>query len=264
MPLWQTHTADAFRYSPHRASISTGKTDCFAFRAEQHYIAVIINNRGTDEIVIFNQVHSTQTHAARSRVLLQRGLLHRAVGGGHNHKLISAVFFNWQDRADALTFIERQQVNHWTPARIAAGNRNLINFEPINLTQIGKAQNCRVSASHQQMLNKIFVFHRGGRLTHAAATLSLIITQRLSLGIAAVGDGDNTIFFSNQIFYGEVVQGFNNFTATLVTKLFNNGFELFTNHIHQSHQVAENILVVGDFFKLDGELVNNLAVLHAR
>ena len=112
------------------------------------------------------------------------------------------------------------------------------------------------------MFNKIFVFNRCCRLAHTAAALSLIIAQRLSFGIAAVGDGDNTIFFGNQVFDGQVVERFNNFRATLITKLFDNCFEFFTNNCHQAGQITENILVFGDLFQLDGKFSNDFVVFH--
>ena len=82
------------------------------------------------------------------------------------------------------------------------------------------------------MFNKIFVFNGSCRLAHTTAALRLVITQGLSLGIATVGDGYHSIFFGDQIFYSEVVHGFNNFSATLIAKLFNNRFQLFADNRH--------------------------------
>ena len=119
-----------------------------------------------------------------------------------------------------------------------------------------------MSAGHQQVLNKVFIFNCSCRLAHTAATLSLIIAQGLGLGIAAIGDGNNTVFFSNQVFNSEVMQRFNNLCATLITKLFNHCFELFTNNRHQASQVTKNILVLSNLFQLNGKFSNNFIVFH--
>ena len=119
-----------------------------------------------------------------------------------------------------------------------------------------------MSAGHQQVFNKVFIFNCRCRLAHTTATLSLIIAQRLGLGIAAIGNGDNTVFFGNQVFNSEVVERFNDLSATLIAKLFNHCFELFTNNRHQTSQVTENILILGNLFKLDGKFSNNFIVFH--
>ena len=71
MAFWQTHSAHTFRHSTHRASIGAGKAHGLAFRAQQHHIAVVINNCGADQMIAFNQIHCTQTNTAWARVLLQ-------------------------------------------------------------------------------------------------------------------------------------------------------------------------------------------------
>ena len=70
MALWQTHTAHTFRHSTHRAGIGAGKAHGLAFRAQQHHIAVVINNGGADQMIAFNQVNGAQTHTAGTRILL--------------------------------------------------------------------------------------------------------------------------------------------------------------------------------------------------
>ena len=71
MTLWQSHTAHTFRYTTHRAGIGAGKAYGLTFRTEQHDIAVVINNRGTDQVIAFNQIYCTQTNTPWARVLLQ-------------------------------------------------------------------------------------------------------------------------------------------------------------------------------------------------
>ena len=90
----------------------------------------------------------------------------------------------------------------------------------------------------------------------------MVIAQWLSFGIAAIGDGNNSVFFSNQVFNREVMERFNDLGATLIAKLFDHGFQLFTNNRHQASQIAEDILVLGNLFQLNGKLGNNFIVFH--
>ena len=119
-----------------------------------------------------------------------------------------------------------------------------------------------MSAGDQKVFNKIFIFNRCCRLAHTAATLRLIIAQWLSFGIAAVRNGNNTVFFGNQVFNSKVMQRFNDLCATLITKLFDHGFEFFTNNGHQASQVTKNILVFSNLFQLDGKFSNDFVVFH--
>ena len=76
-----------------------------------------------------------------------------------------------------------------------------------------------MGTGNQQMLDKVLVLHRCGRLTRAAAALRLIVGQGLGLGIAAVGNGHHAIFLGNQVFHRQVVLGRGNFSTALIAIL---------------------------------------------
>ena len=99
---------------------------------------------------------------------------------------------------------------------------------------------------YQQMLDEILVLHRGGSLAHAATTLCRIVCQRLGFCIAALGDGDHTIFFGNQVFRGEILLRTHNLGASLVAVFVQQRFHLFPDHGDESGAVLEDIDIVCD------------------
>ena len=71
MLFWQTHSANTFRDTTHGASVGAGKAHGLALGAEQHNVAIVINNCCAHQVITFNQIHCAQTYTAWSRVLLQ-------------------------------------------------------------------------------------------------------------------------------------------------------------------------------------------------
>ena len=89
--------------------------------------------------------------------------------------MVGLIAFYGQDRRDAFTFIQGQQIHHWPASRSAARQGNMKDLQPIHFAEIRKAQDGRVSAGNQQMLNEILVLDRRGTFTRTPSALGLII-----------------------------------------------------------------------------------------
>ena len=72
-------------------------------------------------------------------------------------------------------------------------------FEPIHLAQIGKAQDRGMGTRNQQVLDKILVFDSRRASARSAASLGLIVRERLRLGVSTMRNGDHAILLGNQV-----------------------------------------------------------------
>ena len=86
----------------------------------------------------------------------------------------------------------------------------------------------------------------------------MISGKRLGFGIAAVGDGDDALFFGDQISKSQIQPRFENLGTTRVAEVALNAFELLADYLHQAHRVGqdadqladlgENLLVLAEQF----------------
>src|SRR3546814_14009744 len=67
------------------------------------------------------------------------------------------IFRQRQHRLDDFTIGQRQQVNHWPPARGRTAFRQAPHFHAVNLAVIGEEQNGRVRAGDEQIDRKSVV-----------------------------------------------------------------------------------------------------------
>ena len=135
---------------------------------------------------------------ARPREQRQRGFLDRAEAGRHEDELAFLEFLDRQHRADALAFLQRQQIHDGLAARAAARLRQLIHLQPVQLAVIGKTQQRVVGVRDEQLVDEILVLDAGRRLAAPAAALRLIVGNRLRLGVAAVRQRHHHILGRNQ------------------------------------------------------------------
>ena len=77
-----------------------------------------------------------------------------------------------------------------------------------------------MSAGDEQMLDEILILDRGRTAAGPATALGLIIRQRLGLCVTAVRDGDNAIFFSNQVLNRQIVRRIRNLRFAIVPEFF--------------------------------------------
>ena len=263
MPFAQANTAHAAGGATHGPHVGLLEARGLALAAEQHDVAAAVGNGGAYQHIALIQFQGAQAHAALTGKIGQRGLLHGAVGSGHENVVALGVLVHRQDGRHPLALLQRQQVDHRPPARIAARQRYLVDLEPVHLAHIGKTQNSGVGAGNQQVLDKVLVFYRGGRTAHPAPALGLVIGQGLGLGIAAVGDGDHPVFLGDQVFHCQVVLGRGYLGAALVAELRDDLFQFLANDQLESIRVRQDLEIIGNFPQLLLVLVEQLLVLQA-
>ena len=179
----------------------------------------------------------------------QRGLLHRPETRRHEDELAFLELLDRQHGADALAFLERQQIHDGLAARSAAGLRQLIDLEPIELAAVGEAQQRVVSVGHEQLVDEILILDAGGGLAAAAAALRLIVGDRLRLGITAMRQRHHDILGRNQIFSGEIFVIDQDFRAALVAECVADEFQFLADHLEQPLRPREDVRQIADLFQ---------------
>ena len=163
--------------------------------------------------------------------------------------LLQRFQINLQHRGNPLALFQRQQIHQRTAARGARSLRNFVGFQPVNLTAAGEQQQRGMTVGNQQVLNVVFIFHTGRRLTATTTALSLVIGQRLALGIATVGNGHHALFFGNQISDGQIHARRNDLGTTLVAEGFLDLLQLFNDDFHQTFMAVENAQQLTNLFQ---------------
>ena len=107
-----------------------------------------------------------------------------------------------------------------------------------------------MSAGNQQVFNEILVFHCGCASTSTTSTLRLVVGQGLCFCVTLVRDCDDTIFFGNQVFNGQIVSGIGDFSEAIIPKVLYKLLELLSNDRSQSIGVTQNLQKVCNFSNL--------------
>ena len=155
--------------------------------------------------------------------------------------MVSSVFPDRQYGVNSLVFLQRQQVNNWFTTCTAAGPRHLVDLQPVNLAATREAQQRVMGISYKQLLDKVFVFNLGRRAAAAATLLRLVGIKPLSFRITGVRQGNNHIFFRNQIFHSEIRMVFDNLGPTLVTVVLTDFEQFFADHSNELVWVFQNL-----------------------
>ena len=176
--------------------------------------------------------------------------------------MVAGVFRNRQHRCDALFAVEWQQIDHWPTLGATTALGNLEYPQPIHFAEVRKTQQRVVRVGDHQMLNKVFIFYRGSRLAAATPSLGLVGVQRLGFCITLVGYGHHQLFFSDQVFVGQILLTGYDFGASLVAIGVANIFQFATNHADQALVRTQNIQQVGNLVEHALVVLHELALLH--
>ena len=229
------HAARRASHGPHGRCLEARR---LAGTRHQQHVVFRLHDGHADQRVARFQRQGDQAGVARARELRERGLLDRAVGGGHEDaradfgcgwrglfrvlfvlvvRLRFGVFFLGfnslfdvgalglrQDGRDAFAVGQRQHVHQRAALGGGGALRNVEDAQPVHLAGVGEAQQRVMAVGDQQVFDEVLVAQAGGGAPGAAPPLRLVDAERLPLGVAAMGDGDHGIFLGDEVFVREV------------------------------------------------------------
>ena len=115
----------------------------------------------------------------------------------------------------------------------------------------------------QQVLDKILILDGGGRTAAPAATLGLVVFQRLGLGITVMGNRHHPLFRGDQVFGGQVQLRRDNLGTARIIVFTVDRFQFVADNRHQAVGIGQDVQVLGDLFKLFLVLDQQLVILQA-
>ena len=156
--------------------------------------------------------------------------------------LPSVCFGTGDEGGQRLLVVEIEQVRDRAALGGAPAFGQLIGLELIDLAGAGEKQQPVVSRDRDQLLDEIFL--AGGRadLAAAAAPLRAIERKRSALDIAAVRDGDQHVFFDDQIFDREIAFGLDYLGAARIAEFLLQLRDVRGDELHQLLLVGEDLL----------------------
>ena len=114
------------------------------------------------------------------------------------------------------------------------------------------------------MLDKVLVLYGGGTAACPAASLGLVVGQRLRFGITTMRNGHNTIFFSNQILDRQVMCRVRDLGLPFIPEFLYQFLQLLPNDVLQAIRVTEYVEIIRNLCNFVRVLLKELFVLQPR
>ena len=210
LAVFEHHAAHAACLAAQGANIVFVETYGLATVGKQHHVVLAIGERSADQVVAVIQVDGNDAALARVAEFVQRGLLHGAHAGGHEHVAVGRegahVASERQHHVDFFTVLQREHVDDGAATRSARAGGHFPHLEPIQAAPVGEAQDVVVRVRDEELVDPV-VFLRGcGLLAAPAALLRAVFAQGLALDVAGVAERDHHVGGGDQVFGGEVLR----------------------------------------------------------
>ncbi len=179
------------------------EADGLAEAADHHDVVVAGGVAHRQQLVAVADVDGDDAVAlARRVVAAEQGLLHHAVRGGEDEVLAVAdvEVARVDDGADLLVLAQRQQVDDVLALGVAAGQRQLVHLEAVDLADAREEQQVVVRAGDEEVLDLVFFLEIHAGHADAAALLLAVGGDRDALHVAGLGDGDGHLLFGDEVF----------------------------------------------------------------
>src|ERR1022692_3095225 len=141
----------------HRAHFVLDESNRLSACRKQQNIATAVGDRGTDQLVALVERDRYDAIGARAGKQRKRGLLDGPETRRHEDVLAFLEFLDREHRADALAFLQRQQIDDRLAARTAARLRQLVDLHPIEFSVVRETQQRVVRIGDEQLVDEILV-----------------------------------------------------------------------------------------------------------
>ena len=267
LAVFKHHAAHTPGVAAHGTNIILVKTHGLAPVTEQHHIVFAVSQRGTDKKVAVIQVNGNDAAFAGVVEFVQRRLLDRAHGRGHEDIVIrrkaALVARQGKNHRDFLTLLQGEHVDDGSATGTPRARRHFPHLEPVKSAPVGKAQDVVVRVGNKELVNPVVFLGGGSLFAAAAAFLRPVFRQRLAFDVASVRERDHHVGGCNQVFRAEIKGTVFNLAAPraelgLAKFLLDDG-ELFGNDDRdplRARQDVEQVINFGhDFLVFRNDLV---------
>ena len=136
-----------------------------------------------------------------------------------------------------------------------------MDLDPIDSPQRGEHQQIGVGRTHKQVFDKILIPRDRRHNTASPAALRAIQRGCRPLDIAGVGNGDDHVFFGNQVFDRQVGAGGQNLGAAGVAETHLEVLQLLADERVYFTRVGQNVFQLLDQANRFGVLVDDFSLL---
>src|SRR6185437_378407 len=261
LSLAESHPAYPGCIAAHRAHLLLVEADRLAATRAEDDLPLSVGERDADEPVIVVQIDCDDAACARPRERGERRLLHRALFGGHEDEVLLIEALHRQNRVDLLAFLERQEIHHRPPARAAAGERELVDLQPVDLPAVGEAKHRVVSVRDEELLDEILVLDRGRRAAPPSPPLRLVLRDGLRFRIARVRERDHHVLRLDEVLGGEREMSEADLGAARIAERLAHVDELRAHDLRQPFGPRENVAKIANGLEERLVLLDDLLLL---
>ena len=161
-----------------------------------------------DQEVAVIQVDRDDAGLAGIGEVLQRGFLHGAQAGRHEHVVVfregAVLARQRQYHGDLLVVLQREHVHDRLAARIARALRHFPYLQPVHAAAVGEAQDVVVRVRDEQLVDPVLFLGHHRLLAAPAAFLRTVLGDRRRLHVTGVRQGHDHVLRGDQVFGSEV------------------------------------------------------------
>ena len=176
------------------------------------------------------------------------GFLDRARARRHEDEVFFVESLHRQHGGDLFAFDEREKIDDGPAARGARAFGHFVDPQPIAAAPAGEAQHCVMGVGDEELVDEVFVLHRGGLFAAPAAPLGAVIGEWLALEVAGVRERHHHVFGRDQVFEVDFGGVEHDFGAARVVELVFHRVEFVDDDRGDARRTGEDVEQVGDDF----------------
>ena len=159
------------------------------------------------------------------------------------------MFFTFTQRKHGGHFFalaKLQEVDHGSATPAAVAFRNFKGFELEEAPTVGEEVHGMVGGGDEDVFDKVVVLHLGGIHATPTAFLVAVAVHRHALDVAGMADGDDHVFFGDEVFHVDVVLAKRDFGAAFVTKFGSDFVHFVADDFHHLVFIGKDGFVFGN------------------
>src|SRR5712692_7328424 len=237
------------------------ETDAHAVVRGEHDVVPAVGHLHVDQLVALFDVDGANADGARVAELRQPRLLHHALFGGEQEKLVLRELAHGYKGREALVGLHGDAGDDRLAARGPRRLRDLMHLQPVTLTLLGEEHHVVVGRRDEQVLNPVVFLRMGGDHAPAATPLASVGRHRQSLDVARMGHGDHHVLFRDQVFDRELALVRDDLGAPLVAEAVRQLRQLLFQDLQAPRLRPQDLLALLDELSDFPELVLELGDL---
>ena len=235
-----------------KAYVLLGEGDALAVLGHDDHLVGAGSLLDTDELVVFLEIHGDEAGLSVGIKVGKRGLLDDAVLGHADKELVLRKLLDRNNGGDALSLHEIEEVDSRRPLGGPGCLRNLVSFDLMRFSCIGKEHQVIMRRGHDQVLDEIVLAGGDAGDALAASSLRPVGISRYALDIAKVRQRHADVLLLDEVFLVKLLGGSLDLGLSLVAPLFLDFQKLVLDYAHQLMLVGEQLGVVATSFSLSG------------